>query len=81
MATRPNFGQAPALDEDRFMWRALSLRACLLLLTLAATACGGSASETPWPAEPEAPPPGPLNENVDEPAEDDAGAPPPVFSE
>jgi len=62
------------------MQRALSFRACLLFVTLAAAACGGSASETPWPAEPEAPPAGPAGENADEPAENDAGTPPPTVT-
>lgn len=32
------------------------------LVLLALTACGGSSSETPWPVEPDAPPPGPAGE-------------------
>lgn len=34
----------------------------LLLFTLLLGACGGSSSETPWPAEPKTPAPGPADE-------------------
>ncbi|WP_437675580.1 hypothetical protein [Sorangium sp. So ce131] len=34
----------------------------LLPFTLLLAACGGSSSETPWPAEPQTPPPGPADE-------------------
>ncbi|AUX27308.1 hypothetical protein SOCEGT47_078950 [Sorangium cellulosum] len=37
----------------------------LLLFTLLLGACGGSSSETPWPAEPETPALGPSDEGAD----------------
>ncbi|MGK4008786.1 hypothetical protein WMF31_39640 [Sorangium sp. So ce1036] len=40
----------------------------LLLFTLLLGACGGSSSETPWPAEPETPALGPSDE-VSDPAD------------
>ncbi|AUX48598.1 hypothetical protein SOCE26_101370 [Sorangium cellulosum] len=47
----------------------------LLPFTLLLAACGGSSSETPWPAEPVTPAPGPADEAS--PAEPDgAGASP-----
>ena len=47
------------------------MRHALLLspaLLLAAAACGGSSSETPWPVEPEAVQLGPSQENLTPPA-------------
>lgn len=41
----------------------------LLPFALLLGACGGSSSETPWPAEPESPALGPTDEAVPEPAD------------
>jgi len=41
----------------------MSGRTLLVSLAVAlAASCGGSSSDTPWPAEPETTPPGPLGE-------------------
>ncbi|MEP7125023.1 MAG: hypothetical protein ABJE95_29100 [Byssovorax sp.] len=63
------------------MRRALILCVCLFGAALAA--CGGSSSETPWPAEPENAALGPAGESGASTALDrlpDAGAPRPVKS-
>ncbi len=60
------------------MRRLLILAGCLLGAALAA--CGGSSSETPWPAEPENAALGPAGESKASVAGEvitDAGAPPP----
>jgi hypothetical protein len=56
-----------------------------LVLVALASGCGGSSSETPWPAEPEGPALGPSGETArpgtDDPREapeSDAGEPPPT---
>jgi hypothetical protein len=41
-----------------------SLRLCVTIYLLAAAGCGGSSSETPWPAEPEGPALGPAGESA-----------------
>jgi ABC-type glycerol-3-phosphate transport system substrate-binding protein len=55
----------------------MTLRSLLLLPALAAalvlSACGGSSSETPWPAPPTTPPPGPEGESTDSAGSDDTG--------
>lgn len=63
------------------MRRVLILCACLVGAALAA--CGGSSSETPWPAEPENAPLGPAGESGPATEADkllDAGAPRPASS-
>ena len=63
------------------MRRVLILCACLLGAALAA--CGGSSSETPWPAEPENAALGPAGESgaaIEVDKNPDAGAPRPASS-
>lgn len=57
--------------------RSIALPGALALVTLAGAlaSCGGSGSDTPWPAEPESAPPGPLGEGSPGFDLEDGGAP------
>lgn len=51
------------------------MRSLFVLLASVLVACGGSASETPWPAEPDTPALGPAGETSPGNLDDTRGAP------